>query len=233
MSVPRQSSPDAYLNLMLTLLAGTGGLLALSGPLTSSRPNPSSDWAPTAHGFEGIPARLWQDPIETAIEHLLESKKRQADDEGHFLATTDFEAWVKGLSPERPHVLVLPVMTRGRNYPEDREFRLRSRYAVVTGLLSAGYRVEDANHIGALRLEEWPCMDPNAEQEDSPRERELGVDCHPEVEGTMDTVSCTELVVTVGQDAVGPGLHDVTVTNPDPAGCTSEDAVTLSGVPPP
>lgn len=53
------------------------------------------------------------------------------------------------------------------------------------------------------------------------------------VAGTADTVSCTELIATVLQGSPDEGLHRVTVANPLPAGCTSEEAVTLAVVPPP
>lgn len=60
------------------------------------------------------------------------------------------------------------------------------------------------------------------------------------VPGTEGAVSCTGMEITVAQGDLPPGLHEVEVINPDPAGCTSlpegqtiEDAVMLSVVPPP
>ncbi len=60
------------------------------------------------------------------------------------------------------------------------------------------------------------------------------------VPGAEDALSCTELELIVAQGDVAPGLHEVEVINPDPAGCTNlpdgqtvEDAVMLSVVPPP
>ncbi len=63
--------------------------------------------------------------------------------------------------------------------------------------------------------------------------------CAP-LEGTDDTVTCTELTITLDQGEVEPGLHDVIVENPLPAGCdstfegmTPENSVRLAVVPEP
>jgi hypothetical protein len=45
--------------------------------------------------------------------------------------------------------------------------------------------------------------------------------------------TCTALVVTLPQGAVVPGAHEVVVTNPTPAGCASEEVVTVLTVPEP
>ena len=44
---------------------------------------------------------------------------------------------------------------------------------------------------------------------------------------------CEELTVTVGADILDDGLHDVVVTNPEGAQCSSEDDVDVETVPPP
>ncbi len=45
---------------------------------------------------------------------------------------------------------VLAVMVSGGPYAENREHRIRSRYAVVSGLSNAGYIPKDAEHIGYI-----------------------------------------------------------------------------------
>lgn len=45
---------------------------------------------------------------------------------------------------------ILAVMVPGGSYPEDRETRIRSRYAVISGLSSAGYIPNDPEHIGYI-----------------------------------------------------------------------------------
>lgn len=59
-----------------------------------------------------------------------------------------------------------------------------------------------------------------------------GGDCS-EVEGVTDVTSCTELTVTVPAGTLDPGVYDVTVANPAPAGCETTETVTLTVVPPP
>ncbi|MDD9932234.1 MAG: hypothetical protein OXT09_01445 [Myxococcales bacterium] len=57
------------------------------------------------------------------------------------------------------------------------------------------------------------------------------------VDGSCEAVAgrdegrlCSELSVTLAAGTVGAGLHDVVVTNTDPAGCVTEDTVTLAVV---
>ena len=45
---------------------------------------------------------------------------------------------------------ILAVMVPGGPYPEDRETRIRSRYAVISGLSNAGYIPIDSQHIGYM-----------------------------------------------------------------------------------
>ncbi|MBI5478385.1 MAG: IPT/TIG domain-containing protein [Deltaproteobacteria bacterium] len=44
---------------------------------------------------------------------------------------------------------------------------------------------------------------------------------------------CTQATVTVPEDDLAPGAHDVVLHNPAPAGCASTEAVTIAIVPPP
>lgn len=58
-------------------------------------------------------------------------------------------------------------------------------------------------------------------------------DC-TDVEGTLlDARTCTTLTLTLPPGSLPAGAHDVTVTNPPPADCVSEEQVTLAAVPPP
>ena len=57
--------------------------------------------------------------------------------------------------------------------------------------------------------------------------------CEP-VEAPTTVQSCTSVAVTVPEgDLADTGSYDVTLTNPDPAGCTSTDEVALVVAPPP
>lgn len=45
---------------------------------------------------------------------------------------------------------VIAVMVAGGSYAESKESRIRSRYAITTGLLNIGYRPTDSNHISYM-----------------------------------------------------------------------------------
>jgi hypothetical protein len=59
--------------------------------------------------------------------------------------------------------------------------------------------------------------------------------CTPIMGSPIAAELCTSLVVTIPQASVPDGAYDVTVTNPDPAGCSSSDTTTvqIAFVPPP
>ena len=50
------------------------------------------------------------------------------------------------------------------------------------------------------------------------------------IAGRTDARLCTELVATVAAGSLAAGVHDVVVVNTDPAGCTTDDAITLAVV---
>lgn len=57
--------------------------------------------------------------------------------------------------------------------------------------------------------------------------------CMP-ISGTLlPAEACTELIVVVPQNGLPAGVYDVSVENPEPAGCSTQEAVTLVVVPPP
>lgn len=53
--------------------------------------------------------------------------------------------------------------------------------------------------------------------------------CAP-IPGRSGSQVCTELVATLAEGTVAAGLHDVTVTNTDPAGCATQEQVTVATV---
>jgi hypothetical protein len=61
----------------------------------------------------------------------------------------------------------------------------------------------------------------------------VGMDGCTAIEGLAGVQTCTELDVSVAQNALDDGRHDVVVTNPEPAHCHSEEDATLTTVPPP
>ena len=55
---------------------------------------------------------------------------------------------------------VIAVMVTGGPYAEDKELRIRSRYALTTGIMSTGYNPVDSEHIGYIDFSK-PCIKPN------------------------------------------------------------------------
>lgn len=201
MAARRPSNPNALWNVLLLLLAGSGGLALMSGELSSTRPNVTRSWMSQPPGDVCVEARLWQDPIEAAERHIAETggepEPASADpdgpDSGKSPLLSDetaerksgtgagdtgvatvikhhrggdhtgaaLEWWLQrrlcAASKSRHKVLVLGVHTRGGAWPENREFRLRTRYAIVTALTSLGYNADDSQRIGVVDIPNWPC----------------------------------------------------------------------------
>jgi hypothetical protein len=150
----RSDSPGSWLgNLPAWLAALTvlGGLWLVSQKLTSSRPVVSAQGTHTFFGDQKHEARLWEDPFKVDAH----------DDKSGHTIDCDLETLLAQVSvrntPAAPaeKILLLPVMVSGGNYSEDRESRIRSRFAIVSALGRAGYAPEDAEHIGAFHVP-WP-----------------------------------------------------------------------------
>ena len=108
-------------------------------PLQSARPLPpeQSDLPSFV-----VTARLWEDPIEAAEAH---AKAEVHDRSAHQVD----EAWKEAAAAK--HVSALLVMTDGTRYPEGHEFRLNTRYALVSALGVACYVPK-----GDLHYFQWP-----------------------------------------------------------------------------
>ncbi len=140
------SNPNAW----LAFLTVAGGLWLVSQKLTSHRPViQGGDW-PVSIGDQKLTTRLWEDPFA--------NQRRDHKDEEVTtgLASLCQQAEARESAPESSRaekgLLVMPVMVPGGNYSEDREVRIRSRYAIVSALGRSGYVPEDAERIGVLRL---------------------------------------------------------------------------------
>ncbi len=53
------------------------------------------------------------------------------------------------------------------------------------------------------------------------------------IDASFDAVRCTSITITVSAGTLAPGDYTVTVTNPDPAGCSSTETITLTVNAPP
>lgn len=135
--------------LPTTLAAAAVGAFAIFGPsprLTSQRP-PGTDKTPDSLiGDQRFPARLWEDPFDSTVaaqlptNSLTEVQKQVAD----------------YLAGPGTNVTLLGIFVEGSNYPEDRETRLRLRYAAQWALLQPPWRAADRAHLGCFEVHWFP-----------------------------------------------------------------------------
>src|SRR5262249_25759399 len=125
----------------VALITLVGSVLLVSRKLNSDRPISVGSVPINPKGDQMVEARLWEDPF-----------KWKRDDAGTNLSELQSQI-VSHCNAGFP--LVLAVMAQGGAYGEDRETRIRSRFAVVSALGESGYAPENSEHIGAL-LMPWP-----------------------------------------------------------------------------
>ncbi len=123
--------------LYLILILVLANLLPESR-LESTRP-PATDDPALNRGVAEVPARLWQDPLRATA--------RLGDSASSSLPSSADE--VPDGEAEDPPIL-LAVHLRGGSYAENKERRLRSRYAVNAALSSAGYKPENPLGLGVF-----------------------------------------------------------------------------------
>ncbi|HEX3203739.1 MAG TPA: hypothetical protein VHQ67_03230, partial [Nitrospiraceae bacterium] len=100
--------------------------LLYQAPLKSSRPPGQQSDLPS----HAVTARLWEDPLEAAEAH---AKAAAHPKTAHHVD----EVWKDKATADS--ISVLLVMTDGTPYPEGHEFRLNTRYALVSALGVACY----------------------------------------------------------------------------------------------
>jgi hypothetical protein len=157
-----KSGSGMSLNLatILALLAVAGSVLLVSHKLSSDRPRSPAGASRQPVGDQSVEARLWEDPFV--------AWDKRAEEQSALQPTTIAELQKRLDSPggTNPAPLLLAVMLSGGPYGEDREARIRSRFAIVCALGQSGYAPEDEDHIGASQLP-WPAT-AQFETNDSP-----------------------------------------------------------------
>ena len=129
------------LTTIMALLTCLGGLWVVSKNPSSDRPNSPAETRFPSIGVQQVEARLWEDPLDWETNHCssnILAQLQQAISEN-----------------SGSNLTLLPVITSGGSYSEDREVRLRNRYATISALGESGYAPEDADHVGAVDIP-WP-----------------------------------------------------------------------------
>jgi len=129
---------------ILALLTLLGGVLLISHKLSSDRPVASSGVRNEEISEQQIDTRLWEDPFG----HSAAVSNRDAK-------LGDLEGELGELKRRGKHFRVLAVMVPGGPASEEREFRLRTRFAVVSALAESAYAPRHQAHIGIGNMD-WP-----------------------------------------------------------------------------
>jgi hypothetical protein len=160
-------------NLVLVLATVGWGFVAIHGSLDSSRPNDSaaaSHSRPSPQRDNKVLSRLWQDPFES-FDSLTNQDQPTSEFKWEFItgagtnlvlrakasnsaegdnATDAGDLWTN-IVAHHPNtngqIAILGVMLPGGPYQEDKEVRMRLRYAVELALLTENLGPEDATHI--------------------------------------------------------------------------------------
>lgn len=145
--------------VIIALLAAAGAyFVGHQVPLEDSRPPATEASVSERIGEQDIDARLWQDPFTAIATALTKSPELNPDNcneklKQHCQSPLNAPAPAAALNtPAAAPPLVLIVSVSAAPYAEDREFRRRTRYAVLAGLNAEGYVPEDPEHIGFY----WP-----------------------------------------------------------------------------
>jgi len=138
-------------------LLGLAGLLAtflfITPPLVSSRPSPPDVYPPPDIATNEVDARLWQDPFQ-AVESRFGGPDLEKLAGDYKYLTISRPASELAERTESGKVIVLPVIVPGWTYPDDVEWRLTTRYAVLSAL-SPQYMPVKERQIEAF-VTQWP-----------------------------------------------------------------------------
>ena len=152
-------------NTIMAIVTLVGGFFLVSHKLSSQRPARPLSEGTQPLGTQNIESRLWEDPF-AAWDKLSAEQRNERTVAG---LTQLSDAISRRESADlKSNVLILGVMVSGQPYAEDRESRVRSRYAVGAGLASGGYNPVVADHIG-LVASPWPSSTELEHWETSPK----------------------------------------------------------------
>jgi hypothetical protein len=130
---------------ILAVMTLLGGILMVTHKLSSDRPVVPAGKHNAEISEQRIDSRLWEDPFGATPA---------------LTGATDLDPAVLGtptyaIVDKTEALQVLVVMNPGGPAGDDRENRIRSRFAVVSALAESGYAPENPMHIGLATME-WP-----------------------------------------------------------------------------
>jgi hypothetical protein len=134
------ASLKSIVNVLLFLTAILGGAVLVTSKLTSQRPLSPAGTSTWTIGEQTIEARLWEDPFAVRTDSVFQKFSEFFEHIAHHTTCSG-----------KP-VRLMPVMISGGPYSEDRESRIRARFAVVSALGQSGYAPENAERVGEVRV---------------------------------------------------------------------------------
>ncbi len=146
----REPSRLPATGMVAVLLLLASAVLVSQFPLVSSRPESPDKVRARSVSLQDVDARLWQDPFSAAVQHQDDKDASTPDHEARH------DPWhLKAQVLDRDAdggVTIFGATIFGGPYAEDSEHRRRTRYAVLSGLNSAGFVPDDAEHLGYFAL---------------------------------------------------------------------------------
>jgi hypothetical protein len=152
----------------VTVALAIAGMMLVKEPLRSSRPVVTGVEMKHLTGEQLVRTRLWEDPLE-AVQRAMNEQRATGPtgtqqesagpsrSEGSTLDIVDRVRPIRKAIVERvtkdQRITVLLVTTVGGPYVEDRESRIRDRYAIGSALGVACYVPEDEGHISFIAWE--------------------------------------------------------------------------------
>lgn len=172
MAADAEKRAPSSLPVIGVLLLIAGAFYLSTSPLESSRPDAPSGLENAVPERDKIDARLWQDPLKVAMDHEIVAHSGGTSQLGNDASKCSSEHCVNQINnrirdlvnateemqPNYPIVQVLLTTLRDGTFAEDHERRLRSRYAMLSGLHLSGFVAEDSEHIQYFKLS-WPDTD--------------------------------------------------------------------------
>jgi hypothetical protein len=152
LSEKTQSSPN-FVSMALALVVLALGYHVVSNYSSSPRPAPLEPGSASQQETHKVELRLWQDPFEpfesSATNDSSSAKSAGKSDSTDtnsppYSLSNDLEAHLQN---KNIPIAILGVLLDGSSYADDKEVRLRLRYAVELALLTGEMGPEDRTHI--------------------------------------------------------------------------------------
>ena len=167
MADQNRNLPILPLSGILIILAALGVTLYQRSPLKNERPSISETYEVTNKAR----ARLWQDPFRAVLDHeeILGKKGSSSTPSRNEIsvpqdlrtalpqsstnkATLELNTAMQSKQQE-PKIVILGVMVPGGPYEGDSEWRMRIRYAVLSGLGQSDFVPLDENHVNYIVIQ--------------------------------------------------------------------------------